>query len=119
MSRRAAKVDDNQGYIVGAFKVQGWSVKSLAAVGDGVHDLIIGRAGINVLVEVKDEDKPPSRRKLTDAQVDFHASWAGPQDICCSVEEALRIAKFWHDRAMGIHARDQRDRSDELEVPGS
>ena len=114
--RRAARVDTNQGVIVDALVSTGWSVLSLAALGGGVHDLLIGRPGIAVLVEVKNGDNIPSKRKLTPEQVEFHATWKGPQDMCTSVAEALRLGKYWHDRAMGIHSRDMRSRSAEQAV---
>ena len=117
--RRAARIDANQPAVVEVFLKSGWSVLSLAAVGKGVHDLLIGRPGIAVLVEVKDGDKVTSKRKLTDDQVRFHREWTGPSDICTCLDEAMRIAKFWHDRAMGVHSHDTRSRSLEQEVPGA
>jgi hypothetical protein len=49
----------------------------LAAVGQGVPDLLVGYQGKNILVEVKDGNKTPSRRKLTDDQVKWHDNWNG------------------------------------------
>ena len=46
-------------------------------MGDGFPDLVVARNGINVLVEVKDGSKPPSKQKLTKDQEEFHASWKG------------------------------------------
>ena len=40
--RQAAKVDDNQAAIVEALRSLGASVESLAAVGKGVPDLLVG-----------------------------------------------------------------------------
>lgn len=114
--RRAAKIDVNQPAIVETFAKAGWSVLSLAGVGKGVHDLLIGRPGINVLVEIKNGDNPPSGRSLTEDQVEFHAEWLGPQDICTSIEEANRIATFWWERSVGFHKMNTRDRTDEASV---
>lgn len=87
--RRAAKTDDNQAEIVDALRRAGCSVVSLAAVGDGVHDLLVGRAGENYLLEVKDGSKPPSATKLTPDQQRFHAIWAGQGEVVMSPDEAL------------------------------
>ena len=54
---RAAKVDKNQTEIVEAFRKLGFSVQHLHTVGGGVPDLLVGRGGINLLVEVKDGGK--------------------------------------------------------------
>jgi hypothetical protein len=78
--RRAAKVDANHGAVAGAFVAMGCSVRSLAAVGGGVPDLLVAApgSGNTFLVEVKDGAKSKSRRKLTDAQKTFKAQWKGP-----------------------------------------
>jgi len=75
--RRKAKVDDNQQEIVRLLRQLGCSVKSLAAVGGGCPDLLVGTQGKNLLIEIKDGNKSPSRRKLTTDQQDFHSTWDG------------------------------------------
>jgi Holliday junction resolvase len=89
--RRAAKVDANQPEIVQALRDAGWSVAVMSAVGQGFPDLVIGRDGVNVLVEVKDGSKPPSAQKLTPDQVEFHAAWNGRIEVVNSVESALQL----------------------------
>ena len=96
--RRAAKTDANQGEIVQALRDVGCTVQSLAPVGDGVPDLLVGYRGVNLLLEVKDGNKPPSARKLTPDQEKFHATWRGQKAVVTSREEALR--------AVGIPAND-------------
>jgi hypothetical protein len=90
--RRAAKIDANQPEIVEALEAHRCSVKSLAAVGDGCPDLLVWSPWTrsHELLEVKDGAKSPSRRKLTDDQVKFHAKWGGPIHVVTSVDEALR-----------------------------
>jgi hypothetical protein len=114
--RRGARTDANQCVIVETFRRCGWSVCDLSGVGDGVKDLLIGRPGINVLVEIKDGEKSASRRKLTPMQIIFHAEWIGPQDICTSIEEANRISTFWGERATAYHRMNTRDRRHEQPV---
>lgn len=87
--RRASKVDDNQASIVQALRTVGCSVLPLHAVGQGCPDLLVARAGDMVLIEVKDGAKPPSARKLTPDQVEFHASWRGRIVVVTSIREAL------------------------------
>jgi hypothetical protein len=88
--RRAAKVDANQSEIVTALRRVGCSVQSLAAVGKGVPDLLVGLRSRNYLIEVKDGSKPPSARKLTDDQEQWHRKWAGQVLTVTSAEDALR-----------------------------
>ena len=87
--RRAAKIDRNQPEIVAALRKAGCTVESLAAVGKGVTDLLVGRAGIKYLLEVKDGEKPPSERKLTPDQEEWHAGWRGQKAVVNTIEEAL------------------------------
>ena len=87
--RKAARVDANQGEIVSALKQAGCSVQSLAAVGDGVPDLLVGRAGVNYCLEVKDGSKSPSRRRLTSDQFTWTVAWNGQVDVVKDVTEAL------------------------------
>jgi hypothetical protein len=68
-------------------------VQSLAGLGDGVPDLLVGlRDKRIVLIEVKDGAKPPSERKLTPDQIKWHADWDGwPVYVVKSVDEALAV----------------------------
>lgn len=88
--RRAAKVDANQPEIVAALRRAGCAVQDLSAVGQGVPDLLVSRAGLNILLEVKDGKKPPSARRLTPEQEAWHAAWPGDVWIVTNVDEALR-----------------------------
>ena len=89
--RRNAKVDHNQKRVVQALRSSGCSVESLAAVGKGVPDLLVGFRGQNFLVEVKDGAKPPSKRKLTPDQVTWHSEWRGQKAVVCNETEALTV----------------------------
>jgi Holliday junction resolvase len=89
--RRAAKVDDNQEEIVKALRAVGATVQTLAAVGKGVPDLLVGYQGQTILVEVKDGKKSPSERRLTEDQLKWHGAWnGGPLAIVTDVEGAWR-----------------------------
>lgn len=90
--RRAAKVDSNHGEIVKALREAGCGVLSLAAIGKGCPDLLAHGPSYPWplhLLEIKDGSRPPSDRKLTKDQQDFHAKWKGPIHVVSSVGEAL------------------------------
>ena len=89
--RRAAKVDQNQSEIVAALRGIGATVQPLHAVGQGCPDLLAGFRGRNVLIEVKDGSRPPSARKLTPDQSEWHAGWKGQACVVESIDDALRV----------------------------
>lgn len=88
--RRAAKIDRNQPEIVAALRKVGATVVSLAAVGDGVPDLLVGFRRQTFMLEVKDGQQPPSARQLTPDQIKWHVEWiGGPCTVVSNVGEAL------------------------------
>lgn len=89
--RRAAKIDDNQREIVSALRRVGCSVQSLAGVGKGVPDLVVGFRKRNFLLEIKDGSKSPSKRKLTPDEQNFHSMWKGQVVIVETVADALKV----------------------------
>ena len=91
MIRRAAKVDANQEDIVKALRAVGCSVLSLAAMGKGCPDLLVATPFTRrtFLMEIKDGEKIPSKRRLKPTQTKFHAEWRGSIVVVMSVEEAL------------------------------
>ena len=92
--RRAAKIDKNQPAIVDALRACGAFVQSLAAVGNGCPDLLIGYRGRTILVEVKDGSNVPSAQKLTLDQLLWHAKWSGGSlAVVNDLESALRVLK--------------------------
>jgi hypothetical protein len=84
--RRAARRDDNETEIVKALRDAGAYVAYI----DTPCDLIVGYKQRTVLLEVKDGNKPPSARKLTENEQKFHDNWTGgPLFIVTCVDEAL------------------------------
>jgi len=79
MPRRAARVDTNHGQIVQWFEHCGCVVQSLAALGDGVADLLVFHRSTRrlLIVECKDGSRKPSERRLTPDQVAWHTAWLG------------------------------------------
>lgn len=89
--RKYARTDANQEQIVSALRAAGASVQSLAAVGGGVPDLLVGFRGETYLLEVKDGNQPPSKRQLTKDQIEWHGTWTGGHLIVVdSPEGALK-----------------------------
>jgi hypothetical protein len=93
--RRAARVDANQDEIVSALRSVGAAVQSLAAVGRGVPDLLVGYRGELYLLEVKMPGETLTPRELT-----WHTLWQGYAAIVYSAEGAIDILckderKFW------------------------
>ncbi|MFY8184137.1 MAG: hypothetical protein ACOVKL_07985 [Polynucleobacter sp.] len=89
--RYAAKIDSNQNEVVNALRKAGASVQSLAALGKGVPDLLVAIRGVNLLMEIKDGNKPKSAQKLTEDQLKWHGAWQGPVCIVDCPEAALRM----------------------------
>ena len=73
------KVDDNQKQIVQLFRDLGANVAITSSAGNGFPDLVVQyrcpwRCKLQTfLVEIKNSELPPSKRRLTKAQVKFHA----------------------------------------------
>ena len=87
--RRAAKVDINQSVIVAALRQLGASVQPLHILGGGAPDLLIGWRGQNLLIEVKNGNKSPSRRRLTVAESEWQYNWHGQVAIISTVDDAI------------------------------
>ena len=99
--RRRARVDANQAQIVQSLRRAGATVQSLAEVGRGCPDIIVGcqrpcphcghRFPQNLLLEIKDGDKPPSARQLTPDEKIWHGQWVGQADVILRPEAALLV----------------------------
>ena len=92
--RRIAKTDDNQEEIVSALRQMGCTVQLLHQVGNGCPDIVVGVAGINLLFEIKDGSKPPSKRKLTIHELLWHDAWRGQVQVIESVDHAVRTINY-------------------------
>ena len=73
----------------------GVTVWITSALGTGV-DVVLGLKNdkgvpINILVEIKDGDKPPSQQKLTQDEEKFHNEWKGQISIITNEEQAMNL----------------------------
>jgi hypothetical protein len=95
--RRAARRDHGEQDIIKAMRACGAFVKVIND--EGTFDLLVGCTGFSgrfytLLLEIKDGTKPPSARRLTDAEQKFHDEWPGDNlHIVNSVQEALDLLK--------------------------
>ena len=81
---RNAKVDRCQPEIVKALRDFGATVIVLSRVGSGCPDLLVGYAGVNHLLELKEP-----KGRLTPAQIVTHGSWGGRIRIVHNAKEAI------------------------------
>ncbi len=88
MPKYAARTDRNQAEIVAALREIGASVQHLHAVGRGCPDLLVGWRGLNYLLEIKDGEQEPARRRLTKDEDRWHREWAGQVATVETVEQA-------------------------------
>jgi hypothetical protein len=85
------KIDANQSSIVRQLRQAGATVQSLADLGKGCPDLLVGYRGRNWLMEVKDWKQPPSKRRLTPAEKLWHQTWQGQVAVVETFNEALAV----------------------------
>ena len=90
---RFAKIDANQNEIVKELRRVGAFVQSLANIGKGCPDLLVGYMGKWHLLEVKDSKKTPSARELTPDEVEWilKAAKSGPVHVVETVAQAMRV----------------------------
>jgi hypothetical protein len=91
--RRAAKVDVNQPEIVAAFRELGWSVLIISQL-KKCCDIFVAKGGVTIAVEIKDGDKPPSARKLSEGEQDFRDNWLGRWELIESVDDVIELNKI-------------------------
>lgn len=80
----ARRVDANHVEIVKALRAIGCSVHSLARLGHGAPDLLVGINGRNVLLEIKAD-----KGLLRAVQAVWRSNWHGEVHTVRSVEEAF------------------------------
>lgn len=95
--RKYGRTDSSQTEIVDALRAIGASVLVMSSLGNGAPDILCGRAGKNYLLELKRPDGPPSGRKLTKQEKEFHAKWAGQICVVSTPREALQFVGAYLD----------------------
>jgi hypothetical protein len=85
------RIDANQPSIVRDLRKIGASVQSLAELGKGAPDIAVGYRGLNWFFEIKDWKQPPSKRRLTPHEKQWHQTWNGQVHVIETFDEALKI----------------------------
>ena len=82
--RQIAKVDRNQGQIVAELRQLGFSVTIMSQLGNGITDILVGKHGITLPVEIKMPGE-----KMTDAEAEWFLDWKGSALIAETTEEVI------------------------------
>ena len=85
---RHKRKDANHTEIVDFFRKAGAVVDDVSALADLGYDIIVNFRSTVVLVEVKDGDKPPSARQLTDSEKAARAKHGNRFALVESIEQA-------------------------------
>ena len=91
IARRRTRRDDNEPEIIEAFLDAGATVYVM----DKPLDLLVGIHGHNILVEVKDGSKPPSRRQLTKDEDQFMMTWKGSCHVIDTADDARALIETY------------------------
>lgn len=94
--RWAAKRDGNEQEIVDALTKVGCTVTRLNEI--GAPDLLVGRAGVNYTIEIKDPSQPAYNQHLTPLQIQWHQWWDGQKAIVKTIDQALEVVGIKHGR---------------------
>ena len=86
MSRYHAQVDANQAEVVAQLRQIGASVQSIATVGGGCPDLLVGYRGRTYTFEVKS-----GKAKLNDKEREWHRDWRGQVTTIYNAQEAMIV----------------------------
>ena len=84
--RRRAKVDGNQSEFAAYIRSRGWSFQSLAPVGKGCPDGLIGKGWLHAIIEFKIPGET-----LNPMQVDWHGKWSGTVYTAWTVGDVAAI----------------------------
>ena len=90
----APRKDRNHQEIVAKLRSCNCSVLDVAAL-KNCCDLFVAHQGRTWAVEIKDGEKPPSGRKLTEGEESFRLQWMrhGEWRLITSVEDAMKMLK--------------------------
>lgn len=84
----AKRTDANQKDIVAVLRHAGATVSDLSMVGKGVPDLLVGYRGVNILMEIKRDEKAPYKP----TQIEWMKAWEGAAPYRIeTTEQALKV----------------------------
>ena len=94
--RYASKIDANQNSIVKALRKAGATVLITSQL-KNAFDILIGYQSSIYIVEIKDGNKPPSQRKLSEGEQKCKADFERvgcKYNVITSIEEALKLIEI-------------------------
>lgn len=83
---RFPRPDSNQKHIRQNLERLGFSVQVTSNVGDDFPDLVIGKYGVNLLIELK-----TFTGKLSKGQAKFHDTWQGASGVARTTSEVVAL----------------------------
>lgn len=92
-----SRSDANQGEIIRAFRSCGFGVQPVSQYGGLGFDLLVDGHGHTFRVEVKDGNKPPSRRKLTKGEIaraDYCMSESSVYVVVETVDDVVKVCDY-------------------------
>jgi len=96
--RKRGKLDGNHRAVVAELRQLGYSVQSLAGIGDGCPDLLVGFNSHNWLFELKNPEQVPSKRRLTPDERTWFAAWKGQKRLCETTEQIVHVIQNSYGR---------------------
>ena len=97
--KRAARTDANHKEISIAFERLGWSVLDIHQIPNSA-DILVGKWLHNIVIEIKDGSKPPSKRKLTPGEIKFKDRWRGDYRIVTCMQDVLDIDQEYKNKIL-------------------
>ena len=91
---RACRIDRNQPEIVKYFRFLGFSVLIISNL-KNCCDIVVSKDKKTAMIEIKDGEKPPSARKLTEGEAKFKDSWQGLYYIVKDINDVDMISLNW------------------------
>jgi len=85
------RIDLNQMKIADSLRDMGCSVQSLAGVGSGCPDLLVGFQGHNYLFEIKNPERSGKQGKPRKNQQKFIFGWRGQVAVIKTFDDAFSI----------------------------
>tara|TARA_R110000822_G_scaffold77084_5_gene185125 strand:+ start:2022 stop:2384 length:363 start_codon:yes stop_codon:yes gene_type:complete len=98
-----SRIDANQPAIVAIFRMKGWYVLHTHDLKNAC-DLMVVKDGRTIAIEIKDNDKPPSARELSEGEKKFRDNWTtngGEWMLIECIEDVLKIAPLAHHNSGG------------------
>ena len=97
--KRAARTDTNHKEISVAFMSLGWSVLDIHQIPNSA-DILIGKWSLNIVIEIKDGSKPPSKQKLTPGEIKFRDRWRGDYRIITCLQDVIDLDQEYKNKIL-------------------